>query len=171
MSIGGSKPGVGKGIHTSADFGGETLDFNGTLRPVASQQFQSLFCERFGCPPDKYEARMFRKCLFWHAKLLAPVLRMLSPNLFEEDFKFIRYLGASSDMQDARVDLLNFRDVNLGRPNFWRTDLKLRVSSRKARRLAGQLFAERREDRFRASHRTGTAGSETGRHDIKSTHE
>jgi hypothetical protein len=60
---------------------------------------------------------------------------------FVEDFKFIRYLGASADLRDTRADLMNFRDANLGQPVFWRTTLKIRVSGRKAGRLAQQLFA------------------------------
>ena len=89
--------------------------------------------------------RAFRKCLYWHARLVAPALRRLAPGFFAEDFKFIRYLGAAAGVREATVDLLNFRDVNLGKPRFWRTGLKIRVSGRKANRLACQLFnAERK---------------------------
>ncbi len=111
---------------------------------MAQQEFRALFCQAFNCPPSEYEERAFRKCLYWHARLVAPLLRPLSPHFFEEDFKFIRYLGASTGLRDANVDLLNFRDLNLGRPTFWRTSLKLRVSGRKASSLVQRFFAKSR---------------------------
>jgi hypothetical protein len=88
---------------------------------------------------------MFRKCLYWHARWLAPLVRRLKPDFFAEDFKFIRYLGSSIGLREAGADLLNFRDANLGKPSFWRTTLKICVSGRKAGRLAQQLCAADRE--------------------------
>ena len=112
---------------------------------MAIQQFQVLFCQRFRCPPEKYAKRAFRKCLYWHAKLLVPVLRRLNPGFFAEDFKFIRNLGESTGVRDADVDVLNFHDVNSGNPSFWRTGWGIRVSGRKASRLAHELFRAARE--------------------------
>jgi hypothetical protein len=112
---------------------------------VASQKFQLLVCQRFDCPTSAYEERVFRECLYWHARLLAPVLRKLKPDFFAEDFKFIGYLGASAGLREVIADLMNFRDANLGEPRFWRTALKIRVSGRKASRLAQQPFAADRE--------------------------
>ena len=72
-------------------------------------------------------------------------MRRLSPDFFAEDFKFIRYLGESTGLREVGVDLLNFRAANLGKPSFWRTGMKIRVSGRKASRLAQDLFAAERE--------------------------
>ena len=113
---------------------------------MARQTFQFLVCQRFHCPSSEYEARAFRKCLYWHARLLAPVVRRLNPDFFTEDFKFIRYLGASTDLREAGVDLMNFRNANLGKPSFWRTTRKIRVSGRKASCLARRLLAAEKED-------------------------
>ena len=110
-----------------------------------------MFCQRFRCPPSAYELRAFRKCLYLHAKLLAPLLRRLKPDFFAEDFKFLRNLGESTGVRDAEVDVLNFHDVNLGNPSFWRTGWRIRVSGRKASRLVHELFHAERE----AGDRTG----------------
>ena len=91
---------------------------------MVRQQFQFLFCQRFRCPPSEYEERAFRKCLYWQGRLLAPVVRRLNPDFFVEDFKFIRYLGESTGLREVGVDLLSFRDANVGKPSFWRTTLK-----------------------------------------------
>jgi len=125
---------------------------------VAKQNFQLLVCQRFSCPTSEYEERVFRKCLYWHARLLAPVVRRLMPDFFGEDFKFIRHLGASTGLRETRVDLLNFRDTNLGKPSFWRTGLRIRVSGRKARRLAQRLFAAQKEANLPTHSPPGLAG-------------
>ena len=112
--------------------------------PVPAQQFQSLFCERFGCPPSEYEERAFKQCLYSHAKLLAPVPRKLKPDFFAADFKFIRYLGEVSGSCEAKANAADFQDANFAGRSFWRTTLRIRVSGRKAARLARRLFSETR---------------------------
>jgi hypothetical protein len=118
---------------------------------MARLPFKSLFCEKFGCPPEGYEERAFRKCLYWHARFLAPVIRKISPDFFFEDFKFIRYLGDSSGVRDAGVDIRNYGDVNRRKLEFLRTSLKIRVSGQKASRLVHQLFLQAEETEVAAS--------------------
>jgi len=67
-------------------------------------------------------------------------LRRLQPGFFDKDLKFIRYLGAANDWEEAKVDINNFCLVNLGEPSLARQDLRLRVSGRKASRLARELL-------------------------------
>jgi hypothetical protein len=112
---------------------------------VAKQTFQLLACQWFNCPAPEYEERVFRECLYGHARWLAPVLRRLKPDFFVEDFKFIRYLGASTGLREVGEDLRNFRHANWGKLGLWRTILKIRVSGRKASSLAQQLFAADKE--------------------------
>jgi hypothetical protein len=107
---------------------------------VSSSQLQVLFCQRFHCDRAEFEERALRKCLYWHARLLAPLLRWLRPGYFDKDMKFIRYLGAATDWEEAKVDINNFYLVNIGKPTLGRQDFRLRVSGRKASRLARELF-------------------------------
>jgi hypothetical protein len=109
---------------------------------MAGLDFQHLFCERFGCPEAQYEERAFKRCLYWHARLLAPFLRFLSPDLFAQDLKFIRYLGAATDWQEAKTDVNNFHVFNEGKTIFWREAFRLRVSGRKASDLARELLVQ-----------------------------
>ena len=108
------------------------------------QQFRALFCERFNCPLSEYEERAFWKCLYWHARFLAPVIRLVKPDFFTEDFKYIRYLGDSTRLREVMEDRRNFHDANRGNPIFLRMTFRIRVSGRKASRLAGRLFSEAR---------------------------
>jgi hypothetical protein len=109
---------------------------------MASVPFKSLFCERFGCPPEEYEERAFRQFLYWHARILAPVVRLLKPDYFAEDFHFIRYLGEAADVRQARVDAQDFKDFERKNWRWLHSGLKIRVSHRKARRLAFQLLGK-----------------------------
>jgi hypothetical protein len=112
------------------------------MPPMVPLTFKSLFCEKFGCTPEEYEECAFRKCLFWHARLLAPVARIFKADFFLDDFKFIRYLGDSEGLREVATDMLEFNDFNKGQWRFLRTGLKIRVSGRKAQRLANKLFQE-----------------------------
>jgi hypothetical protein len=105
------------------------------------RQFRELFCERFDCPVSDYSERAFRKLLYRRARPFAGILRLLMPNFFSEDFKFIESLGAAMDPREARADAANFHDANSYAKGILRTSLKFRVSGRRAMRLAHELFA------------------------------
>ena len=109
---------------------------------MAHATFKSLFCEQFGCSPAEYEERAFRKILYGHARLLAPVLRTLKPAFFVEDFNFIRYLGDAADFRQAKVDVLDFNDLQRKHWRLLHGSLRIRVSGRRARRLAFQLLGK-----------------------------
>ena len=78
--------------------------------------------------------------LYGHARFLAPLVRAIKPDFFLEDFKFIRYLGEAMDMRQAKVDVLDFKDLDRKHWRLLHTGLNIRVSYRKARRLAFQLL-------------------------------
>ena len=120
-------------------------DANST--PVAPQEFQSLFCQRFNCPTSEYDERAFRECLYWHARPLAPVLRRVKPDFFAEDFKFIGYLGEATGVREARANAADFQDANLGRRSFWRRRLKIRC---RAERQPNWLPEENKGDPLRS---------------------
>jgi hypothetical protein len=107
---------------------------------VATLSFKSLFCEKFRCSPEEYEERAFREFLYWHARFLAPVIRKLNPDFFREDLSFIRYLGEALDARQAKVDVLDFRDLNRKHGGLLHNGLRFRVSYRKARRLAFEFL-------------------------------
>ena len=109
---------------------------------MASPPFKSLFCERFRCSPEEYEERAFQKFLYSHARLLAPLVRAIHPDFFFRDFEFIRYLGDALDSRQAKADTLDFRDMDRKHWRMLHSGLMIRVSHRKARRLACQLLGK-----------------------------
>jgi hypothetical protein len=114
-------------------------------------KFKFLFCERVNCPPSEYETRAFKECLYWHARLLAPVLQRVKADWFGKDFKFIRYLGEATDVREANAEAAGFHDANFASRDFCRSRLKIRVSGRKATTLANELFSGTREPVRKAS--------------------
>ena len=108
-----------------------------------SRDLMSLFCQRFNCPPSEFEEQAFRKCLYWHARILAPLIRRLSPGFFTEDFTLIGYFGKAPGRRDAQNELAAFMEANRSHRSFARKHLLLRISARKAGELAGQLFETR----------------------------
>jgi len=108
--------------------------------PTTVGDLRSVFCEKFKCSEAEFEKRAFRKCLYFPAKLTAPLLRLFEPNWFERDLLLIRHLGNAKTWQQvmAELDAYHFRE-HLKR-SYARTVLHLRVSARKANKLASELF-------------------------------
>jgi hypothetical protein len=107
---------------------------------VSRSSFKTRFCEWYGCQDTEYEERAFRKCLYLHARCLAPLVRLLNGSFFNQDFKLVRDLGETTGRRDANSEVLSFQELNRARPSFLRTSLQIRASGRKANALAGKLF-------------------------------
>ena len=107
------------------------------------KRFRHLFCERFGCPEASFETQAFARCLYTQARIVAPVVRFVKRDFFAEDFKFLRSLGDTIDLDEAQVELLDFQDANFTRRTTLRAGLRLRVSGRKAQALAADFFAQK----------------------------
>ena len=106
----------------------------------------ALYCRRYNCPPSEFEGRAFRKCLPFHAWVLAPLIRKVAPAYFDRDFILIKYLGTATGRREARLELEAFREANKSRWSFLRNVLSVRVSGARAARLANSLFESRQRD-------------------------
>jgi hypothetical protein len=107
---------------------------------TANRDLKALFCERFRCPPSEYEKRALRKCLYLHARIVAPLLRLLNPGCFERDLVFIDYFGKAKNREEVITEVAASRYQDATKPRFTRNTLRLRVSGRKATKLADKLF-------------------------------
>ena len=110
----------------------------------------SLFCEEHHCPPSEFEERAFRACLYWRARILAPLIRIIQPGYFDPDFALIRYLAETPGRRDAMNELAAFVEANNARGGFARKILRIRISARKTSQLIGRLFERRGEERARS---------------------
>jgi hypothetical protein len=107
-------------------------------------ELRALFCERFSCAPADFEKRFFWKCLYPHARMIVPLLRLVNPDWFERDLRFIRCFGDAKDWKDAKSEIVAFRYEDRFHPRFLRNTLRIRISRRKANQLAVRLFQARK---------------------------
>ncbi len=118
------------------------------LLPVSSDpkgenvEFKVLFCRRFRCSALDYERRALNRCLYTHARLLAPFLRLVRPRFFDPDLAFIEYLGRTTNTSEAHDAASEFHDKGAVEKGFLGRDLRIRASGFKAIKLARQLFSE-----------------------------
>jgi hypothetical protein len=111
-----------------------------TLAPTRPASFQEAFCKRFGCRPEQFARRAFRRCLYWHARLVAPVIGLLRPSFFTPDLDFIARVGQTGSWMEFTGELNDFNYTNRHGRGGMRSSLRLRVSGRRTRRLAADLF-------------------------------
>ncbi len=107
---------------------------------AAARDLKSLFCEKFGCAPSKFERRALRKCRYFHARLIAPLTRLIIPGVRQRDLEFIDYFGKARSRQQATAEIADLHYIDRAEPLFARRTLRLRISIRKARKLADVLF-------------------------------
>lgn len=107
---------------------------------MSGPQLKARFSRQFRCSESDYERRALRRCLYWHARLLAPLLMLINPSIFDLDRRLIHYLGEVTERRDAMREVLSFQDTNMAKPTFARRWLRGRASGRKAKALAEQLF-------------------------------
>ena len=99
------------------------------LAEVTSQRqaFVTTFCQQHGLTPVQFNDVVFRKALFPHARLLAPVILKIAPRYFEPDFDFVRNVGEMRRLRDYHAEA----DAFFSHPNnrgFLRLALRLRIS-------------------------------------------
>jgi hypothetical protein len=111
----------------------------------AEVDFMSLFCEQQQCAPPEFEERAFRMCLYWRARVVAPVIRKIMPRYFEPDFALIRYLAKCQGRRNALNELAAFTEANGATGGFARRVLRNRISARKASKLITQIFGRQAE--------------------------
>jgi len=100
----------------------------------------TLFCARYRCPAAEFEEQALRRCLYWRAHLLAPLIRKIQPRFFEADFALIRYLGTALGRRNAINELAAYIETTKARGGFARNFLRLRISARKTSDLIGLVF-------------------------------
>jgi hypothetical protein len=108
----------------------------------SNRDLRSLFCEHYACSQSEFDKLAFQKCLYFHARLMAPLLRRLKPDYFDRDLRFAHYFGDANDRQEATAEIASLCYEDHIQPHFARNALRLRVSGRKANDLALKFFAQ-----------------------------
>lgn len=104
-----------------------------------SKSFRESFCEKYGCPPERFVRLATRKCLPWRVRLLRPLILLLHPDHFEMDFEFIERAGNSMSWSEIHGTIGAFDSNNRLRGGFYRNRLKLRASGKRLSRLVRRI--------------------------------
>ncbi len=105
-----------------------------------TQDLRYLFCSETGCRTKAYRKRMFAACLPTHARFLAFFVRLVDPRFFLLDDRFIERLGRVQSRSEAKLAVRDFREITQRDASILRVIFRLRVSSRKASRIARSLL-------------------------------
>jgi hypothetical protein len=109
-----------------------------------AKTFKEAFCERFNCPPEQYERRLFWRCLYRHALPLAALIHWLDTefyrDVFREDFDFIREIGTVKDEDVFQVELDRFYGRNVRDKGWIRGTLLVRVSGKRLLKSKRHVF-------------------------------
>jgi hypothetical protein len=139
------------------------------------KNFAALFCANHGLAPEAYERAMFQRCLYPHARFLAPLVRLLWPAHFTADLDFVRSVGRLRRFREFSYEAEEFAHHPANR-GFWRQTANVRISSRALRRVvratlhpesegsgdANGETAEPFEGRGAATHETKRLGGSSG---------
>lgn len=102
--------------------------------------FAERFCARHGLSPGAYGEAVLRRALYPHARGVYCALACLSENYGRADRDFIHGVGMIRRLQDFSGEAADYMDHPANR-GFLRRRLRLRVSSRRLRRLAEEAFS------------------------------
>jgi len=102
--------------------------------------FAEKFCAQRHIALENYEAAALRLSLHTGARVLRPLLALFG-NYFSPDHDFVRGVGRISRLSDFEAEARDFSHHPSNR-GLLRQGLRLRISTRKLRRLARSALAD-----------------------------
>ena len=102
--------------------------------------FAELHCRRYNLPRERYARDMLSRCLYPHARLLAPLVAMIDPDYFDPDTDFLNGVGDIRRVGELREEFSAFARHPENR-GFLRHSLRLRVSGLKLRTIVSETMA------------------------------
>ncbi len=105
--------------------------------------FAEKFCAQRHLAPEKYEAAVLRLTLHAPARVLRPVLALV-PDYFVADREFVRGVGRIRLLREFEGEAFDYAHDPLNR-GWLRRGLRLRVSTRKMRRLVWATLRDEAE--------------------------
>lgn len=106
---------------------------------MTEKTFAELYCIQKNIVIEEFEALVLRRGLYPHARLMAPLVKVLWPDYFAADLDFVRSVGRLRRFRDYFHESEEFahHPANSGA---LRSILNIRVSSRKIRRMVKETL-------------------------------
>jgi hypothetical protein len=106
--------------------------------------FRESFCERFDCPPERFEMRVFWRCLYRRSLPLSWLVYLFRRDHFNLDLQTIRQLGVCRSSREFRDELEAFRYEYQMRGGILR-QLRVRISGKRLISLLRQVIPPSRQ--------------------------
>jgi hypothetical protein len=100
-----------------------------------TKTFQQLYCEQEDCGPEKFEEKIFWRCLYCHAVPFAALLRWFDRDFFKRDFEYLHLIGLTTDANEFRREVESFQFSGQLDDGAFRRLLRLRVSAARLMKL------------------------------------
>jgi hypothetical protein len=113
------------------------------MKQPVEDEFCSLFCAQFHCPPQKFEKQVFVECVYPHAGKLARFIGLIRPGVFKADFALIEQIKHATSLEEVRR-VVRFHGAQDAPGGLIRLVLKVRVSRQRLLHLAKELFSGER---------------------------
>lgn len=101
---------------------------------MTEKSFDELFCAQNHIAAERYEREVFNRALYPHARLVAWLIRVVSPEFFAADMDFVRSVASLRQYRDFDFEAQAYAHHPANR-GFWRIKGHLRLSSRALRRM------------------------------------
>ena len=125
-----------------------------------NKSFAEIFCLQFGLSPARYAAALRRRVYYPHAAPLLWVLRLALPKGMARDRELIQEVGLMTRIEQLPGMLSDYRYDECNR-SFWRSRLRLRVSTHRLERIIRRVMAgEPKAEEHAAGSSAAPAGRE-----------
>ena len=114
-------------------------EFSPPFRTVKT--FRECYCEKYRCKVENFERKVFWRCLYWHAWLLAPLLMFFTEDYFNADRELVLDVGACTNRQQVK-EVIDRYFTHPANARWVRLGGRVRLSSHAVRRLARELLDE-----------------------------
>lgn len=101
---------------------------------MTEKTFAELYCEKHGLKPEEYDGVVLQRALYPHARLVAPLVRLMSEEHFAADLDFVRSVARLRRFREFFYEAEEFAHHPANR-GFWRLTANIRISSRALRRM------------------------------------
>lgn len=104
--------------------------------------FAELHCRRHNLPREHYARDVLSRCLYSHARFLAPLVAFVSPDHFDSDSDLVIGVGDLRRLDDLRHEFSAFAQHPENR-GFLRRGLRLRISGARLHALVADTLPAR----------------------------
>lgn len=103
--------------------------------------FLEVYRERHHCTAEQFHHRVLRDCLYPHARLLAPAIRLFNYDFFAADRALISCVAAATTVKRVREEVRDFFWDSNNR-GWLRRTVNIRVSGQRLKNLARHYLPE-----------------------------